>query len=100
MTRVHLPDLFDLQMAHELGALAVLDVSLVVADQSLRLQHAPAAREDIDSALHFVDPDRPAHVVLAAVLTDRFREVRALLGAYNDAVRSAALVRDNSDIPF
>lgn len=94
MTEIKLPDFLDLRFAQELGALALLDAALVVAEQTLRLEHA-----ELDTVLRAVDLQRPAEVVLAAVLTDRFREVRSLLGAYTDAVRHSDAVRHH-DIPF
>ncbi len=88
MTRMELPDTIDLSVAPELGALALLDASLVVADQALRLEHA-----ELEHALRRHDPNRPPEALVASLLTERFRELRSLLGIYVVAVR-----RD--DIPF
>lgn len=88
MTRLELPDTIDLSVAPELGPLALLDASLVVADQALRLEHT-----DLQHALRHHDPNRPPEVLVASLLTARLRELRSLLAIYVVAVR-----RD--DIPF
>jgi hypothetical protein len=93
VTKIELPDVLDLRLANELGALALLEAALVVADQSLRLEHA-----EIDG-LRDADPQSMPEGValLASLLSERFRELRSLLGAYAVGVRRSAFP---SEIPY
>jgi hypothetical protein len=93
MTKIELPDLLELRLANELGALALLEAALVVADQSLRLEHA-----EIDRVLRDAGQPVPEGLtLLASLLSERFRELRSLLGAYAVGVRRSAFP---SEIPY
>ena len=92
MTRLDLPDVFDLRRAPELGALALLDAALVVADEALHLEHAA-----LDRILRRPDPERPREVIVAALLAARLRELRALVAAYVAASRGPDCC---DEIPF
>jgi hypothetical protein len=92
MTALDFPDSIDLRVAPELGALALLDAALVVADHALHVEHA-----ELDAALRRLDPDRPPEFFIAALLAGRLRELRTLVAAYIVAVRRAGCC---DDLPF
>jgi len=82
MSLLYVPESFELRTAPELGPLALLDVALVVADQALRLEHA-----QLDDIFRDRDHERPPDTLVAALLTQRFRELRSLVAFYSAAAR-------------
>lgn len=92
MTTIHLPDSVDLRTMPELGALALLDAALVVADQVLEREHA-----NLYSALERPGIERTPEVVIAYLLVRSMTDLRRLLGLYAAAVRRS---QPPSDLPF
>jgi hypothetical protein len=92
MTQMELPDTIDLAVAPELGALALLDAALVVADHALHIEHI-----DLDDILRRRDFERPPDAIVAVLLAQRFRELRSLLALYTAAVQR---IGGGGDIPF
>ena len=94
MTMLELPDTFDLRTAPELGALALLDAALAVADQVLRREHA-----QLDTALERPGVERAPEVIAAYLLVHNMRNLRCLLALYGVAVRRA-MNHGIDDLPF
>lgn len=92
MTQMALPDTIDIAVAPELGALALLDAALVVADHVLHVQHV-----ELEDILRRFDFDRPPDAVIAALLAQRLRELRSLLALYTATVQR---IGPSDDIPF
>ena len=85
-----LPDCRDLRKAPQLGPLALLDAALLVVDQALRLEHS-----QLRSHTCPLDSDNSPEVLLAALLAERIRELRALIAAHLTNLHHAG-----QDIPF
>lgn len=76
----------------ELGALALLDAALVVADQVLEREHA-----NLYSALERPGIERNPEVAIAYLLVRSMTDLRRLLSLYAAAVRRS---QSPSDLPF
>jgi hypothetical protein len=85
-----LPDCRDLREAPQLATLALLDAALLVVDQTLRLEHS-----ELKAQAYPLPPDNSPEVLLAALLAERIRELRALIAAHLTNVRHAG-----QHIPF
>jgi hypothetical protein len=92
MTQMELPDTIDLAVAPELGVLALLDAALIVADHALHIEHV-----ELEDILRRFDFDRPPDAMIAALLSQRFRELRSLLALYTAAIQRIGV---SDDIPF
>lgn len=92
MRSLELPDSIDLRTAPELGSLALLDAALIIAAETLRLEHA-----DLGAVLQQADIRRPPDALIAALVAERCREMRALLRMYAAAVRR---LHSADDLPF
>ena len=90
-----IPTPAELRAAPQLAALAILDASLVTAEEVLLAHHPDLG--DLDGVLH--GERAPPDSSLVPILVAHFDELHFLLGRYRAAVRTALLAA-NDDFPF
>jgi hypothetical protein len=89
------PDPRELLQNPELASLALLRAALDTADCVLNLEYA-----DLDAVLFRPNIERHPELLIAAVLTERFRETRQLLDMYVAATRRHRGDDTDDDLPF
>lgn len=88
MNTLDFPESHQLRKAPQLASLTLLDAALVVAQQSLLIQHPD---------IYVRSPERqPPEIRVATLLVERLRELHAMLALYRTTAQHAA----DEDIPY